>query len=505
MRTDGAIITNAGRELLAFALLNNTEINFTKFKLGKGELNSTDEAKNLRDIISFYKDNPIGFKERINDSEIMINTSFTNESFPEEVQLKEVGLFATTTGKEEVLFAYINDGVGEIYPAGASGNILERVREVHIGITSDAKVEITIDKSLVFVTVYDLEREFNKCALKTTRLVPGNGIQIQENDTLANDINIQIKVSDASIIFDVNKNLTLKKSNTWLNDATTLFTVKGALNLFNELTGRISTGISDCKRILRAEMITIKNNLTSLINTKENSFGKNNAFNKNFGTLTGTVLEGAKLAETLGLEYGGIVNNNSAKVAGKAYYCTANKAIYKCIQNTSLNYIDANYFEGLSNDKLLGKLQNLYNNHIDSKRIFLGRNENPQSNHQEGYIEIHTGILFKSSTFFSLEVFCYHYGMNKNFNLFLSAYCYGGTPTALCGSKVGEITPDVKLYKDANGLVIIRIYLKNTYYASTEVFMKAHMNVNLQSVISNRSVLTINGTMPTGAYDTFIF
>lgn len=106
---------------------------------------------------------------------------------------------------------------------------------------------------------------------------------------------------------------------------------------------------------------TSKNSLTSLINGKENSFSKNGAFNKNFGTELGTVLEGAKLAETLGLEYGGIVNNNNAKTAGKAYYCTSNKAIYKCTQNNSLNYIDANYFEGLSNDKLLGKLQNLSN------------------------------------------------------------------------------------------------------------------------------------------------
>lgn len=138
-------------------------------------------------------------------------------------------------------------------------------------------------------------------------------------------------------------------------------------------------------------------------------------------------------------------------------------------------------------------------------RIFIGRHEYPQQNHNEGYIEIHTGIPFISSAFFSLEIFCYHYGLNKNFNLILSAYCFGGTPTALCGIKIGDIIPDAKLYKDDNSLVVIRIYLKDTYYASTEVFMKTHMGVNIGSVLINRNVSIINGTMPIGAYKNFDF
>ena len=164
------------------------------------------------------------------------------------------------------------------------------------------------------------------------------------------------------------------------NNSQKVFSALGALNLKNWLVTNYTTlmnnirdslttlingklshgGYGGTAQTLFNLIESAKTTLTSLINRKENSFSKNGAFNKNFGTLTGTVLEGAKLAETLGLEYGGIVNNNNAKVAGKAYYCIANKAIYKCIQNTSLNYIDANYFEGLSNDKLLGKLQNLH-------------------------------------------------------------------------------------------------------------------------------------------------
>lgn len=79
-----------------------------------------------------------------------------------------------------------------------------------------------------------------------------------------------------------------------------------------------------------------------------------------YGTDTSTALEGSKLAEILGIEYGGVLNNTNTKVAGKGYYDTANKKIYKCTTNTSINYADAGYFIEVSNNDLLGKLQNLF-------------------------------------------------------------------------------------------------------------------------------------------------
>lgn len=133
------------------------------------------------------------------------------------------------------------------------------------------------------------------------------------------------------------------------NDNQKVFTALGSLNLKNWLVTNYTSLMNNIR-----EALEIK------INGKENSFVKNSAFNKSFGTLSDDVLEGTKLAEILGVEYGGIVNSSASKVIGKAYYCTANKAIYKCTQNNSLNYIDANYYEDLSNDKLLGKLQNLF-------------------------------------------------------------------------------------------------------------------------------------------------
>lgn len=99
--------------------------------------------------------------------------------------------------------------------------------------------------------------------------------------------------------------------------------------------------------------------LKSIFTGKEDKINKKSAFNKEFGVAQNEVLEGNKLAEILGIEYGGILNNTNAKVAGKGYYDTANKKIYKCTTNTSINYADAGYFIEVSNNDLLGKLQNL--------------------------------------------------------------------------------------------------------------------------------------------------
>ena len=105
----------------------------------------------------------------------------------------------------------------------------------------------------------------------------------------------------------------------------------------------------------------------------EPAFKKNGAFNKNFGTTSNTVLEGAKLAEILGLTYGGSLNTSSAKTVNYAYYDSTTKKVYKCIKATSINYADANYFEAISNNDLLGKLQNLTYSLNEKGYLYIGK------------------------------------------------------------------------------------------------------------------------------------
>ena len=80
-----------------------------------------------------------------------------------------------------------------------------------------------------------------------------------------------------------------------------------------------------------------------------------------FGTEANEMLEGVKLAETLGIPYGGILNNSNTKTEGTAYYDSTTKKTYKCTVTNTLNYADASKYEAISNNDLLAKFQNLIN------------------------------------------------------------------------------------------------------------------------------------------------
>ncbi|MFV0578137.1 MAG: hypothetical protein ACK5NU_05640, partial [Fusobacterium ulcerans] len=127
------------------------------------------------------------------------------------------------------------------------------------------------------------------------------------------------------------------------------------------ITFKITTATKVDATISFSGFVTIEKLGEELAKKEDKILVKNTAFNKNFGVLEGEILEGHRLAQTLGLELAGELNNNDLKQAGKAYWDNVNKSIYKCLANTTLNYADASYFEALSNDDLLNKLQNLAN------------------------------------------------------------------------------------------------------------------------------------------------
>ena len=96
-----------------------------------------------------------------------------------------------------------------------------------------------------------------------------------------------------------------------------------------------------------------------------------NAFYLNAGNVLGTeadtALEGKRLAEIIGLEFGGNIQDTGAKVTGKFYYDKALKYYYECIVNNSLTYNDGSKFRAISNKPISDRLENLYE--IESQRI----------------------------------------------------------------------------------------------------------------------------------------
>lgn len=87
-----------------------------------------------------------------------------------------------------------------------------------------------------------------------------------------------------------------------------------------------------------------------------------------FGTETDTVLEGKRLAEIIGMEFGGKIQDSGIKTAGKFYYDTVTKFYYECIVNNNLTYNDSSKFRAISNKPISDRVENLYT--IETHVIF---------------------------------------------------------------------------------------------------------------------------------------
>ena len=113
------------------------------------------------------------------------------------------------------------------------------------------------------------------------------------------------------------------------------------------------------KNILNIEVSSTP--ITTVNYTGKELWVDEEALKKKFGTREGEILEGHRLAQSLGLEFGGELNNNNLKQAGKAYYDTSNKSIYKCLVDNTTDYADTSKFEAILflNPRISIKAQNL--------------------------------------------------------------------------------------------------------------------------------------------------
>jgi hypothetical protein len=78
------------------------------------------------------------------------------------------------------------------------------------------------------------------------------------------------------------------------------------------------------------------------------------------GTASNTALEGKRLAEIIGIEYGGNIQDVGNKTRGRFYYDSVTKHYYECIADTNLTYNDVSKFRAISNKPLSDKLEDLY-------------------------------------------------------------------------------------------------------------------------------------------------
>nr|DAT04574.1 MAG TPA: hypothetical protein [Caudoviricetes sp.] len=79
-----------------------------------------------------------------------------------------------------------------------------------------------------------------------------------------------------------------------------------------------------------------------------------------YGTETGTALEGNRLAEIIGIEFGGNIQDVGNKTKGKFYYDNVTKFYYECIADTNLTYNESSKFRAISNKPISDRLENLF-------------------------------------------------------------------------------------------------------------------------------------------------
>ena len=95
-----------------------------------------------------------------------------------------------------------------------------------------------------------------------------------------------------------------------------------------------------------------------------------------YGTTAGTALEGNRLAEIIGLEFGGNIQDTGNKTKGKFYFDSVTKFYYECVADTNLTYNDVTKFRAISNKPLSDKVEGLLevgNNYLKfSNGIILG-------------------------------------------------------------------------------------------------------------------------------------
>ena len=300
---NGHTVTNDGRNLLGRALSGAGKIVFTKAAFGQGTY--TGDLREIKELVDKRLDCVVS--DILNDQgTVNIKIQITNKNLTQSFRTEEFGIYAKIEGDAtEILYCYAAAQESDSIPNNSFGDTFMAEHTVYLAFSSDAEADIYIKEGAVFLTRDTADKSY--------------------------------------VIIDLEAKGDLSSGRTSL-EADKIYKAddgKWYKNIGGDRSWMSGNGVPD--------------ELLKLISWEQ--IYKD--LDKPFGTNEGEILEGHRLAQALGLEFAGELNNNDLKQAGKAYWDNVNKSIYKCLVNTTLNYADASYFEALSNNDLLLKLQNL--------------------------------------------------------------------------------------------------------------------------------------------------
>ena len=216
-------------------------------------------------------------------------------------KISEMGIYARDDFGTEILYAYNKGTDGDYIPVFNGKNAIDIMEKCIIVVDQSANLNVTIDSSNTYITKDSAERNY----VKKTDFAEEN---------------------KAGII--------------------SLSAVKGLIPNVPNAT-EYANGTVNLRQI--KDIID-----TKVPNATHDIVGK-----VMLGTTANTALEGKRLAEIIGLEFGGNLQDYGRKEKGKFYYDTANKKYYECIENNNLMYNDTAKFRAISNKSISDKVENL--------------------------------------------------------------------------------------------------------------------------------------------------
>ena len=295
-------ITNKGRELLARAMNNETKINVTKFKIGAGY--NTGNDRELTDLLDKRNEFPVNSYERKENGNVEFTFIVSNKTgsgtsaITNSYKISEMGIYARDDFGTEILYAYNKGTDGDYIPVFNGKNAIDIMEKCIIVVDQSANLNVTIDSSNTYITRDSAERNY----VKKTDFAEEN---------------------KAGII--------------------SLSAVKGLIPNATEF----ANGTVNLRQI------------KDIIDTKVPNATSDTAGKVMLGTTANTALEGKRLAEIIGMEFGGNIQDVGTKVAGKFYYDKTLKHYYECTVNNALTYNDGSKFRAISNKPISDRLEKL--------------------------------------------------------------------------------------------------------------------------------------------------
>lgn len=301
---NGHTVTNDGRNLLGRALSGAGKIIFTKAAFGQGTY--TGDLREIKELVDKRLDCVVS--DILNDrGTVNIKIKVSNENLTQSFRTEEFGIYAKIEGDAaEVLYCYTLAQESDAIPNNSFGDTFMAEHTVYLAFSSDAEADIYIKEGAVFLTRDTGDKSYVIIDLEAKGELSSGRTSLEADKIYKGD------------------------NGKWYK------------NIGGDRSWSAGNGIPD--------------ELLKLISWEQ--IYKD--LDKPFGTEEGEILEGKRFAQALGIEFGGELNNSELKESGKAYWDSNNKSIFKCLADNTLNYADSNYYEAISNNDLLLKLQNLF-------------------------------------------------------------------------------------------------------------------------------------------------